>query len=739
MQIIFLIVIIVIIVSIIKKIFETIKEHIGMIILIAIGIIGLVFIPVFTIGGALIVGIILFIVHLADKHNKEKKHLAEIKNNKNWLNNNPLLFSEGEVDQYLSSLTDNIVNIEKGSNKYLYYFTHENMPFGRANAFLNTFGESVFDNEPYAFMCNRSPQDDEFQEYGYIISRKGVYFLTQTSKHIIPFSGLIDMHNKNSSLSFRYVNPNTYETESSEILISDDNIRREIFGISKYIITSGLNKSLFVGNVVNDSIINETANYYQQQFNNQNDVSHMYKNMQNVGVVSSSSNFYKTYNENKNLMGGARGNGYAAEYGNITADRLRYGYRNVENAAQDLVGGKQKLHGADRIVNSINVQTKYYQSASESIGAAFENKQAIYLNEDGTMMQIEVPRDQYIEALKLMQKRINSGQVPKLKPGQTAKDFVRKGYYTYEQSFNIAKAGSIEGIVVDVEAGIICSTGAASISALIVFAQAIWSGKSPKEAAESSLKVGFMVLGKGALVYTLTMQMTRKQIINPFDYQWNKNGTVRRGYAGIDNPIFQMSENLANKISSSSIANTNVGNALNLNKITGKVLVSSSVTAVIVFGPDVVRGIQGKISGKQFLKNSAVAGGSLVGGAVGQALIPIPVVGTMIGGAIGGFVSKRTLDKYVEDDAKEMFRILKEEFIDTTGLAGLNNAEFSAVVDATIANKKLNVILQNMYRSGEHRRYARESIMEPAIQNVLKERKIITNSFYDDSVLLLAG
>ena len=131
-------------------------------------------------------------------------------------------------------------------------------------------------------------------------------------------------------------------------------------------------------------------------------------------------------------MNGSRGHGYAAEYANNTVDRVLG--RDVENAAQRLdEHGRQVKHGADRIVNGKEIQTKYYKTASETIGAVFERKEAIYIRNDGSnkMMQIEVPRDQYQDALKAMQKRIDSGQVPNVEPGETAKDYVRKGFFTY--------------------------------------------------------------------------------------------------------------------------------------------------------------------------------------------------------------------------------------------------------------------------------------------------------------------
>lgn len=73
----------------------------------------------------------------------------------------------------------------------------------------------------------------------------------------------------------------------------------------------------------------------------------------------------------------------------------------------------------------------------------------------------------------------------------------------------------------------------------------------------------------------------------------------------------------------------------------GRAIISSSVTAVIVFGPDLCRALSGRISTKQFVKNSTIGVSGIGGAMLGQALIPIPVVGAMIGGTAAAFVSKK--------------------------------------------------------------------------------------------------
>ena len=299
-------------------------------------------------------------------------------------------------------------------------------------------------------------------------------------------------------------------------------------------------------------------------------------------------------------MNGSRGHGYAAEYGNNAVDRFLM--RDVENAAQQLENGHQIKNGADRVVNGAQIQTKYYQSASESIGAAFEHKQAKYTYIDSTgtekMMEIEVPRDQYADALRLMQKRIDSGQVPNVEPGEDARNYVRKGLFTYDQSYCIAQSGTIESLTVDALSGAVCCSQVAGITAAIVYAISIWNGQSAEEALKQSLNTGLKVLGKGALIYTLTMQLSRDSFANLFEGKNIING-ISKGYFTIDNPVFTLSENLASKISSSGVAQTGIGEILGLENITGKEVIGGAVTVAVVFGPDIARALVGRISPKQ--------------------------------------------------------------------------------------------------------------------------------------------
>lgn len=696
-------------------------------------------------------------------------YVKEIKShNRNMVdfNNSFKILTTDEVDSIIDSATESFVDVEE---KYNYVYKKSDMPLGRASAFLNYHKTSIYDEEPSIFLCKRSSKDNEFREYGCIIGRNGIYvskenpdnYKQKEKQAALPgednfysFNGLSKVLSKGNKIILTYFQPNKRLDTKKKLVVENPNERELFLTVFKAIIVNQVGFTMLKNNVIESidqlpetvtKVFGNYANayrYYNKKVAEQDITLEQrgYNTAANIaGLEGVKPQFEAFYAENKNYMNGSRGHGYAAEYGNNAVDRFLM--RDVENAAQQLENGHQIKNGADRVVNGAQIQTKYYQSASESIGAAFEHKQAKYTYFDSTgtekMMEIEVPRDQYSDALRLMQKRIDSGQVPNVEPGEDARNYVRKGFFTYDQSYCIAQSGTIESLKVDALSGAVCCSQVAGITAAIVFAISIWNGQSAEEALKQSLGTGLKVLGKGTLIYTLTMQLSRDSFANLIEGK-NIVNEVSKGYFTIDNPVFNISENLASKISSSGIAQTEIGEVLGLENITGKEVIGGAVTVAIVFGPDIARALVGRISPKQLAKNASVGLAGMIGGIIGQSLIPIPIVGAMVGSITTSFMVKKTLDAFIEDDAKEMFRILKEEFLDTTMLAGLNPEEFEEVVSLTVGYKKLPKQLQKMYQSQEYRRYAHEAIMLPAINNVLSKRQVITNDVFVQELKLLA-
>ena len=105
-----------------------------------------------------------------------------------------------------------------------------------------------------------------------------------------------------------------------------------------------------------------------------------------------------------------------------------------------------------------------------------------------------------------------------------------------------------------------------------------------------------------------------------------------------------------------------------------------------------------------------------------------------IGSVRGGFVARCVMDEFIEDDQVRMFRILKEEFIDAVSMAGLTKEEVIMVANDTIAHPEIEKILQNMFVSGEYRRYARMAIVDEAIVLVMQQRRKITMREYRKGV-----
>ncbi len=734
-KIILIIIAICVIISIVQKVIEIAQN-----VILVIGKILKVLFKVLCIGFAIKFYKITFLIISLYLISKVISKVMYKKRLENWINEKSPALSSYKVDDIMKSITCNLK--ENDSNKDDYKFDVYNIPYGRAQAFLNYFNKTIDTEEVYYYSPICSSNNDEIREYGLAITQTGIYISKEpyvsgsnSKEIIIPFEGLYNVEVKDNELKVQNIDINNKTLKetvvsSCKLTISLNKLKE----ICNTISDKKLNHSLSKNTIYVEDIYKESIDNAEEKFNSLQNVDSIKKSVEVGGLIEANKNFNTEFSDLKNYMNGSRGNGYGAEYANNTLDKLQG--KCVINEAQNLENGKQVKHGADRVVNDVNIQTKYYRTASDTINSAFENKQAIYLNKDGTMMQIEVPRDQYAQAVEIMQSKIDSGQVPNVKPGEDARNYVRKGYFTYAQSFNVCKSGTIESLSIDFIDGAICSSVAGGISATIVFAMSIWNGKDLKDAAKDGLNVGLNILGRGAVIYTLTMQLSRNEFANPLIKQYTKDG-IYQGLSGIQNPVFTASEKLALNISTSKLASTTLGNNLGLAQITGKQLISSGITGVVIFGPDICKSLTGKISTKQLFKNSAVSASGIGGGLLGQALIPIPIAGAVVGGMVSSFVAKKLLDSFIEDDAKEMFQILKEEFLDVVMLSNLTEDEFNKVVIMTLCNEKLPKLLQEMYASQDCRNFARDAIVSTAVINVLSNRNIVEEGIFDDGYALI--
>lgn len=624
---------------------------------------------------------------------------------------------ENDVEEKILAFTKTLSENDNNRN----IFTAEEMPYGRATAFISYFRKNLDNENPMYFSAKMSSDEDELREYGILVTTKGIYMSKQGEEDIeIPFEGLFDICSDGEKWYLDY----GLSFGNQKIVCVDNAFASVEFGVLADMLgqMKDISLALFQGKVKTE--LDEAFEVYetkveeaQRNFETKQKTSDIAQSAALAGIGASLKRNADVYDTVKNNFDGKQGHGTAAEYANNIIDNL-----NPFNRAQHL-GSNNAKNGPDRNVNGVNIQTKYKETAGGSIGAAFEDGKAKYLNDDGSMMQIEVPRDQYHKAVDLMKKRIEDGQVPGETNPENAKNYVRRGHITYLQAYNIAGSGSIESITFDALQGIVCAVPGAGITTILTFATAVWNGAEIKDAAKVSVIAGFKVVGKADAIYTLTMQLSRGKVVNLF-YPLLKNAGNNSVKKYTTNYIAKGANSVAKQISKSSLAKSKVGKAVGLDKVTGKQVISGTITSVIVYGPDVCKAFQGKISGKQLIKNSTISTSGLIGASLGAA-IPIPIVGSMIGGAVGSFVEKKVMDAFVEDDSVTMFRIMREELLDIVMLYSFNTTEFDEIVNATIGNENIPKVLQSMYQSGEPKNYA-DALINTKVQFVLAKREKIT-------------
>ena len=218
----------------------------------------------------------------------------------------------------------------------------------------------------------------------------------------------------------------------------------------------------------------------------------------NVGVGTT------TYETNK--FHGRQGHGFAAE----RAEHVRDLYHGED---VKILGDNKKKNGADRLVNGVEIQSKYCRSGAACIQECFENGQYRYYSSNGEPMKIEVPADMYEDAVKAMRRRIANNEIEGVINPDEATNLVKKGHYTYAQVKQIAQAGTIESLTFDAANGMIVAKDALGITALITFATSIWNGEDFEGALENAALSGLKVGGVSFLTTVLTSQIARTSVV----------------------------------------------------------------------------------------------------------------------------------------------------------------------------------------------------------------------------------
>ena len=411
------------------------------------------------------------------------------------------------------------------------------------------------------------------------------------------------------------------------------------------------------------------------------------------------------HNDKLLRFNGRQGHGYAAEQANNLYDTI-----NGRNA--EILGDDNAKNGPDRIVDGQLIQTKYCQNANASVNSGFKNGKYRYLDSNGNPMQLEVPSDQYDEAIRIMEEKIRKEQVPGCKNPKDASKIIRKGNITLKQAINIAKAGTVESLVFDAAHGAVIGLSAAGISSTIILARALWNGEDLDTALDIAMYSGIQAGGIAFVTSVVSSQITKTGVSNLLIKPSNElvkllPSTVRKQLlAAIRDgaPIY------------GAAASKNLAKLLRGNFIT------QVVTVLVLSSNDIFHYAQGKISGKQLFKEvTTLVSGLIGGGAVGVLLAPLGPVGVIIGGIIGTGLSseamRRLLNQFIEDDAIKLIEIVNNRFAILANEYLLSKSELDLAVEV-LRGCLVHSKLLEMYASEDRIRFADE-LIEKCIQSII--------------------
>lgn len=348
--------------------------------------------------------------------------------------------------------------------------------------------------------------------------------------------------------------------------------------------------------------------------------------------------------EQRAAVNNPAGHGELAEEANSIIDRL-------QGHQAEILGRDNAKNGADRSVDGVLIQTKYYKTARGSLEACFDSSshQYRYLAKDGTPMQLEVPKDQYQQVLRGFEKKISQGKVPGVSDPRDAEKIVRKGKLTYDQAVNLTKPGTVESVTYDAATGAVVCSCAFGLSFLATTFMAYRETRDINGAVQAGIAAGVQVFGLSFAQHMVVSQLSRTGL---------SNALMAPSQAVVGKLGFKASATIVNGLRAltGKTAISGAAASKQLAKMLRGNAVSAAVTLAVFSVPETYRLFQGKASGAQYAQNMAclatsVAGGiagaaaagaaaAKVGVAAGTAVSPgvgtvVGLVGGMVGGTVG--------------------------------------------------------------------------------------------------------
>lgn len=448
----------------------------------------------------------------------------------------------------------------------------------------------------------------------------------------------------------------------------------------------------------------------------------------------------------------AEGTMFNAAYG---ADQTRTGhgiYAEEAGSILDILTGEKSTvvgrdnakNGPDKIVNAYPVQCKYCKTSYASVNSCFKSNAAgvktfRYYDLNGNPMKVEVPSDQYIQAIEYMKKNISNGQVPGVTDPNAAYDIIRKGKLSYNQALNLAKAGTVESVTYDAVTGAVTCLSALGISSIVTFAHVYWSTKDYKKAAKYAINTGLQVYGLSFAGGIIASQISRTGVTNSF-----------RPIAThiVNNMDPKTVQEIINAFRALAGKKAIYGAAAQKSfaKFLGSNAITEGVFFIVFSVPDIYRVCNGKISGAQYVKNmlsliasftgsivSAAGAGALLGKTVGGSInkragAAIGLVAGAGGGILGGTCVKTIGNLIHEDDSVITTRMFNAIMINLLIEYMLTDKEQDKLIDLLDNDEDaLRELQQGMLKSTSQSKEI-EKYLRPKFDKIVKERSHISES-----------
>lgn len=396
---------------------------------------------------------------------------------------------------------------------------------------------------------------------------------------------------------------------------------------------------------------------------------------------------------------GLAGHGFAAEDANAM-NEMMWG------CDIDLSGRDNSKNGPDRISNGQGIQTKYCKTARESVQHGFDSETGMYAY-DGQVL--EVPLDQYDEAVAIMREKISSGKVKGTDNPDDAVKIIKKGSVTYQQAKNITQAGNIDSLIFDAKTQSITAVSAFGISFAINLGMMLIFKDKNKFDVKEAMQMAFLSgLQNGTI--TMASGILASQVLRT-QFGRSLSAYVQLGTKKGINSIYksQVGKKIVHDLTRTLFKKGVYGGAAKNAAV--KFLRTNTITNIAVFVvtsvPDTYYMLQNKISKGQFVKNLVVSGSGIVGGTIGAALGAMLGSGGVIGGALAAgaalaWASKKVADTISKDDSENMYQLIKIALIRLSHDYMIqSDEEFQRCIDYIFSEKAIDTnLIRIMYSIG---------------------------------------